>query len=108
MIAQKYADVNLDNTVKLLVRCKQLLISRQLAFCTLSSIFEFEGLAKQIRENIDTYLEASPKADILQKLRDNLVLEFQKTAENILGNIAALRDQHKLFSKMGATTSKGH
>ena len=35
MIAKKYTEINLDNTVKLLVRCKQVLMSRQLAYHTL-------------------------------------------------------------------------
>lgn len=42
MIAKKYTEVNLDNTVKLLVRCKQVLMSRQLAYSTLSQISKFE------------------------------------------------------------------
>lgn len=46
MIAKKYSDVNLDNTVKLLVRCKQLLVSRKLAFATLRGIMEFEKTSK--------------------------------------------------------------
>ena len=43
MIAKKYTEVNMDNTVKLLVRCKQLLQSRQLAFKTLDGIVTFEN-----------------------------------------------------------------
>ena len=46
MIAKKYNEVNLDNTVKLLVRCKQLLASRQLVFKTLEGIMEFEKQSK--------------------------------------------------------------
>ena len=35
IIAEKYNETNLDNTVKLLVRCKQMLTTRKIAFNTL-------------------------------------------------------------------------
>lgn len=60
MIAKKYSEVNLDNTVKLLVRCKQLLVSRKLAYATLQGIMEFEKSAKRIRQDVDAVLEATP------------------------------------------------
>lgn len=42
MVVKKYEDVTIENTVKLLVRCKQLILSRQLAFQTLKNIVKFE------------------------------------------------------------------
>ena len=38
IIAEKYSEVNLDNTVKLLVRCKQMLSARKIAFNALKGI----------------------------------------------------------------------
>ena len=48
-----------------------------MAYRTLADVQDFESLAKKIRENIDTYLEASPKLDVLQKLKEKYVLEFK-------------------------------
>jgi hypothetical protein len=68
MIAKKYSEVNLDNTVKLLVRCKQLLVSRKLAYATLQGIMEFEKSAKQIRQDVDTVLEATPSDALIASI----------------------------------------
>ena len=38
IIAEKYSEVNLDNTVKLLVRCKQMLSARKIAFNALKGL----------------------------------------------------------------------
>lgn len=76
MVAKKYSEMNLDNTVKLLVRCKQLLVSRKLAFTTLQGIMEFEKSSKAIRVNIDAFLEAAPS--------DSLVAEITKQAQGSL------------------------
>ena len=59
MIVKKYTEVNLDNTVKLLVRCKQVLQSRTLAFKTLKGIVEFEDTSASIRKTVDKFLESS-------------------------------------------------
>lgn len=69
MIAQKYKVIDLDNTIKLLVRCKQLLLSRKLAFSTLQTILEFEAATQHIRRNVDKYLESTPQSTTLTKIR---------------------------------------
>ena len=38
IIAEKYSEVNLDNTVKLLVRCKQMLSARKIAYNALKGL----------------------------------------------------------------------
>ena len=38
IIAEKYSEVNLDNTVKLLVRCKQMLTARKIAYNALKGL----------------------------------------------------------------------
>ena len=60
MIARKYIDPNLDNTVKLLVRCKQLLMSRALAYQTIKGIVKFEETTAMIRAFIDIFLDSTP------------------------------------------------
>lgn len=60
MIARKYIDPNVDNTVKLLVRCKQLLMSRALAYQTLKGIVKFEEIISKIRGFIDIFLDNTP------------------------------------------------
>ena len=57
MVVKKYKDITIENTVKLLVRCKQLVQSRALAFKTLQSIIEFEKQSKELRQDIDIFLE---------------------------------------------------
>ena len=57
MVVKKYEDVTIENTAKLLVRCKQLILSRQLAFQTLKNIVHFERESYQLRQDIDTFLE---------------------------------------------------
>lgn len=108
MIAKKYNDVNLDNTVKLLVRCKQLLVSRKLAFATLQGIADFEKSAKRIRRDVDAVLEATPSDDLIASITKEAEHNLPTLVQSAITNIATLRDQHKLFSKMGATTSKGN
>jgi len=49
MILQKYQEITIENTVKLLVRCKQLVLSRRVAYDTLQKIVEFERDAYQLR-----------------------------------------------------------
>lgn len=107
MIAKKYTEVNLDNTVKLLVRCKQVLMSRQLAFKTLSQIHLFEEKSNRIRSIVDKFLESSMQDKNLTELRE-LTNNLPEQANLVISNITELRDQYKLFSKMGATTSKGN
>jgi uncharacterized membrane protein YgaE (UPF0421/DUF939 family) len=41
------------------VRCKQVLMSRQLAYRTLSQIHRFEESSHQIRNIVDKFLESS-------------------------------------------------
>lgn len=108
MIAKKYSEMNLDNTVKLLVRCKQLLVSRKLAFATLQGIMEFEKSAKQIRQDVDAVLEATPSDTLIAAITKQAEQILPTHAQQVIANIATLRDQYKLFSKMGATTSKGN
>ena len=69
MIAKKYTEVNLDNTVKLLVRCKQVLMSRQLAYKTLSQIHKFEEDIYKIKSIVDKFLESSMQDKNLTELR---------------------------------------
>lgn len=42
--------------------------------------------------------------DITKQAKEDL----PKLVQEVVGNIVELRDQYKLFSKMGATTSKGN
>jgi hypothetical protein len=60
MIAKKYTEVNLDNAVKLLVRCKGLLLSRALAYKTLKGILKFESTVGKIKKFVDAFLDKSP------------------------------------------------
>ena len=57
LVVKKYTEVNLENAVKLLMRCKQLLIARRLAFKTLQSLLMFEYTIKMIRNNVDQFLD---------------------------------------------------
>jgi hypothetical protein len=91
MIAKKYTEVNLDNTVKLLVRCKQVLMSRQLAFKTLSQIHTFEENSFKIRNIVDKFLESSMQDKNLTELRD-LSNNLPEQANLVIGNITELRD----------------
>ena len=59
MIVKKYTEVNLDNTVKLLVRCKQVMMSIQLAYKTLAQIYSFENDIITIKETVNKFLESS-------------------------------------------------
>lgn len=70
MIAQKYSEVNLDNTVKLLVRCKQLLVSRKIAYGTLKGIMDFENNTKKLKDDVNYFLEHSPKDGDLAAIKD--------------------------------------
>jgi len=108
MIAKKYTEVTMDNTVKLLVRCKQLLQSRSLAYKTLNGIVIFENTTSQIRRDVDNFLESSPREELMQEITKQAMEDLPKLVQEVVGNIVELRDQYKLFSKMGATTSKGN
>ena len=108
MIAKKYTEVTMDNTVKLLVRCKQLLQSRSLAYKTLNGIHTFENATSKIRRDVDNFLESSPREELIQEITKEAMEDLPKLVQETLGNIVELRDQYKLFSKMGATTSKGN
>jgi len=108
MILQKYQEITIENTVKLLVRCKQLVLSRRVAYETLQKIVEFERDAYQLRQDIDLYLEQTANPEVLQKIQVKAIGELPQLAQGILDGIVELRDQYKLFSKMGATTSRGN
>ena len=108
MIAKKYTEATMDNTVKLLVRCKQLLQSRSLAYKTLDGIVVFENATSQIRRDVDNFLESSPREELMQEITKQAMEDLPKLVQEVVGNIVELRDQYKLFSKMGATTSKGN
>ena len=46
MLASKYGDVTIENTAKLLVRCKSLVSTRQLVYRTLKNLLVFEKATK--------------------------------------------------------------
>jgi hypothetical protein len=75
MIAKKYTEVNLDNTVKLLVRCKQVLMSRQLAYRTLAQILNFENDIQTIKTTVDKFLESS--------IEDKNLVDLKKIASKL-------------------------
>lgn len=108
MIAKKYNKVNLENTAKLLVRCKSLLSARQLVYKTLKSLLIFEKSVKTIRQNVNKYLDSSqPTAEDLDKLKSQIT-KLPTISNAIIDNIVVLRDHYRLFNTMVAITSKGN
>ena len=108
MISKKYTEVTHENTAKLLVRCKQLLSARQLAYKTLKSLVTFEKSVKAIRQDIDKYLDsAANSVEDLARLTSQLA-QLPVISKQIIDNIAVLRDHYRLFNSMVAITSKGH
>ena len=97
-----------ENTAKLLVRCKQLLSARQLAYKTLKGLVTFERSTKAIRQDIDKYLDSNTNsAGDLARLTSQLA-QLPVIAKQIIDSIAILRDRYRLFNSMVAITSKGH
>ena len=92
MIADKYSEINLDNTVKLLVRCKQMLKARQVAFNTLKSIIEFEETSKKLRFEINRYLEMSPKESMIKDIKELALVQIVSKTQFIVDCIITLRD----------------
>jgi conjugal transfer/entry exclusion protein len=109
LITQKYDKVNAENTIKLLLRCNNLLEARRLAYRVLKDIIKFEKQIRNIRNQVDEYLDTmGSTADLKTKIKNASAQALTKLTEGIIDNIATLRDDHKIFSKMRATTSKGH
>lgn len=67
MISNRYAEVNVENTTKLLVRCKHLLMARRCVYKTLKNLVFFERIVKEIRKSVDQYLE-NPTRSLGQKI----------------------------------------
>lgn len=57
LVTKKYKTANLENTVKLLYRSKNLLEARKLGFKVLQNILEFEKITAQIRNDVDAFLD---------------------------------------------------
>lgn len=108
MISKKYNKVNLENTAKLLVRCKSLLAARQLVYKTLKGIVAFEKSTKQIRQDIDKHLDsARTDHEEVGKIQSQIGA-LPILSNQIIDDIAMLRDHYRLFNAMVAITSKGN
>ena len=59
MITKRYKTINIENAIKLLVRCKQLLMARRLAFKVLEQLQDFDAVVTEIRNDVDRFLESS-------------------------------------------------
>ena len=57
---------------------------------------------------MDFLLDNSPRPSLIEILKKQSSGILPGLATDIIDNIIFLRDKLKLFSKMGATTSKGH
>mmetsp|Transcript_5736 Transcript_5736/g.9838 ORF Transcript_5736/g.9838 Transcript_5736/m.9838 type:complete len:150 (-) Transcript_5736:13-462(-) len=108
MIAKKYADVTVENTIKLLVRCKKQIQQRRLAFATLKDITELESLVADIKLKIDGVITESPREETLNELRTQAIDILPQLTDSILTSIIDLRDNYKLFKVVAALTSKGN
>ena len=56
MLASKYNEITIENTAKLLVRCKSLISTRTLVYKTLKNLLVFEKATKQIKAGINQQL----------------------------------------------------
>jgi len=68
----------------------------------------FENSAARIRKDVDLFLETSPRDELMKKITEQALEDLPVLVKGVVDNIAELRDHYKLFSKMGATTSKGN
>ena len=80
MISNRYAEVNVENATKLLVRCKHLLMARRSVYKTLKNLVFFERVVKEIRKNVDSYLE-NPSRSLGQKIELHCVGNERSLAE---------------------------
>lgn len=55
-VLEKYQDITVENTIRLLVKCRQLILTRRLVFQTLRHILKFQKTVARIRFEIDLYL----------------------------------------------------
>lgn len=114
----KYQDMSVENTVRLLVRCRQCILTRRLVFQTLRHIVKFQKTAARIKFEIDLYLQESEdggKADtdthqsqLFSRLKQRSEVLLPMLARSTLANIETLRTKHKLFENMQAVTHKGN
>lgn len=110
MISNRYAEVNVENATKLLVRCKHLLMARRCVYKTLKNLVFFERVVKEIRKNVDQYLE-SPSRSLGQKIEVHCVgndRSLVEVSQTILKEICELKQTYKLFAGMQAVSSKGY
>lgn len=108
MIAKKYSEPSVENTVKLLMRCKHMLSAREISFSALKDLHEFEMIIKQIRRQVNKAIDVTPDDELLQAIEKKALERLPQLSEEVLAKIVQMRDKFKLFIKMVATTSKGH
>lgn len=56
-----------ENSIKILIKCKQLLKTRRLVYNTLQCIINFKELVEKIKKGIEKYI-VSPKEKLKAKL----------------------------------------
>jgi len=81
MLLANYREMTMENTVKLLVRCRQAILTRRLAYQTLKLLMRFEKLYERIKADVELSLQESQDGAV-EGYETDTYLRIKKRAED--------------------------
>ena len=97
--------VQVNNTLRLLEKCKTMLEGRRLIFQVLRDLDLHQEMICDLRKVVDINLTDSVDEETLAKIRE-LAFKIPPVTQAIKRSILHLRDEYKLFSRIAAMSTK--